>query len=415
MSTTIRDNGYRRLGRWTRRRSASALAVVPVNCQFEQMAVNQRLRALLTVADLDIVTCYPESIPPDISGRARVRSLPLSRRRSSASLKTLLFTAEIIFWSVTQRLLRRRYGVVYTIQDTSAVAGLILRARTDRWVLDVLDDPALSVLNAVQNVQRVKASIMRAHAKMTGTLLPHADLLLTIGMDQHDPLPRLLTGHYRVPSSTVIPLRQCVDIGRIRAIAGPSPFADSDTNTNTNTPRLTYVGYVSRLRGVDTLLDAGRLLCDRGVDAHIVLIGHLKTREQSWIDSASGELPGLDYLGVLPSSDTIKEMAKTTIGILPFPNRRETAPVQQVTGVEFLALGKPIVATDLPGARALVEQGVNGILVPPGDAVAMADAIAAIVTNSELAARMGRASYERAEMFDAKIVGKEIAHALRNR
>ena len=257
----------------------------------------------------------------------------------------------------------------------------------------------------------MKTGIMRAHEKMTGALLPHADLLLTIGMNQHDPLPRLLTGHYRVPPSTVVPLRQCVDIGRIREIAGPPPTADSGTDT----PRVTYVGYVSRLRGVDTLLDAGMLLRDRGVDVHIVLIGHLKTREQAWIDSASGELPGLDYLGVLPSSDTLKEMARTTIGLLPFPDRRETAPVQQVTGVEFLALGKPIVATDLPGARALVEQGVNGILVPPGDAVAMANAIAAIVTNSGIAVAMGRASYERAEMFDATIVRKEIMYALRNR
>lgn len=106
-------------------------------------------------------------------------------------------------------------------------------------------------------------------------------------------------------------------------------------------------------------------------------------------------------------------MSASTVGVLPFPHRRETAPVQAVTGVEYLALGKPIVATDLPGARALVDQHVNGILVPPSDVRAMADAIELIISTPGLADEMSGAAWKKAESFDSLCIRQEIVNVLR--
>ena len=68
------------------------------------------------------------------------------------------------------------------------------------------------------------------------------------------------------------------------------------------------------------------------------------------------------------------------------------APVRAVTVLEYLALGKPIVGTRLPGMASLVDEGLNGFLVTPGDAEAMADAIARLVGDVSLAKRFGEAS-----------------------
>ena len=390
------------------------LAVIPVSCQFEHMAVNQRLRALLDLADVQIVTSHPGSVPPDIAARVRIRSFPLSRRLPSTVLRSPVFAAEVTLWSVARRLAGRRYAVVYTLADPSAAAGRLLRAASGRWVIDVLDDPAQSLGNAVRSAQRLKTALLQARDRVVGGLLPMADVVLTIGLRGDDPLPRLLTDHYGVAARRIVPVRQSVEITRVRQSALARSH-NGPGGPGRPTPSAAFVGYVSRLRGVDTLLRAVAVLRDRGVRIDLVLVGHLKSRDRAWLDAACAHLPGTRYAGVLPSADALAEMARATVGVLPFPDRRETAPVQAVTGIEYLALGKPIVATDLPGARALVDQGVNGILVPPGDAVAMANAIAAIVTNSELAASMGQASYERAEMFDATIVRREVTHALGNR
>lgn len=52
-------------------------------------------------------------------------------------------------------------------------------------------------------------------------------------------------------------------------------------------------------------------------------------------------------------------------------------------------MGKPIVATDVPGCREVVENGHNGLLVPLKDVQAFADAIAKVLDNPALGRRMG--------------------------
>jgi glycosyltransferase involved in cell wall biosynthesis len=390
--------------RGCRRRS---LAVVPVNCRFDHMAVNQRLRALLEISDVDIIASYPESFPADIARRARIRSFPVTRRAIPATVKFPLFAVQVAVWALATRLARRSFEFVYTFQDVSAVAGWLLGPLAGRWAMDVLDDPRQSHGNAAQRRQRLKLALLRRYEQIIGFLLRRAGVVFTIGLIDDDPLPRVLTESYRVAGDRVFPLRQSVDVRLVRACAGQVAAALGAT-----TPQVSFVGYVSKLRGVDTLIRAAIMLRGRDVDFELVLVGHLNRRDEEWLRAAQRSLPGLRYLGVLPSPETLRAVNAVTVGVLPFPDRRETAPVQAVTGIEYLALGKPIVATDLAGARALVDDYVNGMLVPPGDAGAMAQAIEEIVTNPGLAKEMGEASRKKAEAFDAPLIRKEVIRVL---
>lgn len=64
--------------------------------------------------------------------------------------------------------------------------------------------------------------------------------------------------------------------------------------------------------------------------------------------------------------------------------------------VESLACATPVIATDLPGVRTVVDHGVNGLLVAPGDATALAGAIERIVGDEERCARWGAAGRAKA-------------------
>lgn len=73
--------------------------------------------------------------------------------------------------------------------------------------------------------------------------------------------------------------------------------------------------------------------------------------------------------------------------------------------IEAAACALPLIATDMPGCREIVRDGVDGLLVPPRDAAALARAIAGLIDAPDLAAQFGRAARAKAlAEFDEKIV-----------
>jgi phosphatidylinositol alpha-mannosyltransferase len=67
--------------------------------------------------------------------------------------------------------------------------------------------------------------------------------------------------------------------------------------------------------------------------------------------------------------------------------------------VEAMAAGVPVVATDIPGYREVVRDGVDGLLVPPNDATALASAIRRVLSEPDLASALASAGRSRAETF----------------
>ena len=84
--------------------------------------------------------------------------------------------------------------------------------------------------------------------------------------------------------------------------------------------------------------------------------------------------------------------------------------------LEGMAMAKPIVTTRIPGCRDLVEEGVNGYLVAPREADQLADAIARLLNDPQLAAEMGKRSRQIVvERYDVKKVnGQMLAEIDRN-
>jgi glycosyltransferase involved in cell wall biosynthesis len=78
--------------------------------------------------------------------------------------------------------------------------------------------------------------------------------------------------------------------------------------------------------------------------------------------------------------------------------------------IEAAACGRPIVATDQPGCREVVQDGDNGLLIPAQDAIALADALRTLITDPDLRQRMGRRGRDLAvERFS---VGQVIRETL---
>jgi glycosyltransferase involved in cell wall biosynthesis len=141
-------------------------------------------------------------------------------------------------------------------------------------------------------------------------------------------------------------------------------------------------------RGAD-VLRAFRLLRDRGIEATLCMVGDGPEREE--LERLAGEL-GLMRDCLFPGyqEDVAPFFAAFDAFVLPSGN--EGTPV---TAIEALASGCPVVATRVGGVPDVVSDGVDGLLVEPGDREALADALARLAADPELRRRMGEAGRER--------------------
>jgi glycosyltransferase involved in cell wall biosynthesis len=73
-----------------------------------------------------------------------------------------------------------------------------------------------------------------------------------------------------------------------------------------------------------------------------------------------------------------------------------------------MAAGLPVIATGAGGPAEIIEDGVNGLLVPPGDVPALTAAVRRLLGDAELRARIGQAGIERAKDFAPELIGKQM-------
>ncbi|MFL7792157.1 MAG: glycosyltransferase, partial [Anaerolineae bacterium] len=72
--------------------------------------------------------------------------------------------------------------------------------------------------------------------------------------------------------------------------------------------------------------------------------------------------------------------------------------------MEAAAMGKPVVATDVRGCREVVADGETGLLVPVQDSAALAEGLVTVLSDADLARRLGQAGRVRAEaLFDERL------------
>lgn len=151
-----------------------------------------------------------------------------------------------------------------------------------------------------------------------------------------------------------------------------------------------YAGRMIAIKGVDHLVAAHQILRARGLDVRLVLAGASDPENPSAIDAATlarwRALPGIAMPGHV--DDIAYVWAGAHVAVLASLGG-EGLPKSLL---EAAAMGRPIIATDVPGTRAIARQGENALLVPPGDVAALADALETLARDEVLRRRFGAAS-----------------------
>lgn len=152
-----------------------------------------------------------------------------------------------------------------------------------------------------------------------------------------------------------------------------------------------YVGRLSDEKGIKYLFKASSMLCDRGYKIKVLVIGDGPLKEELESMAADGNLHE-----IIIFTGFIKDVEKylASIDIFVLPSITEGTPMALL---EAMAMGKPVIATEVGGVPNVVKSGKNGLLVPSKDSEKIGDAIQYLMSNKNMCEKISIAGKKTVE------------------
>ncbi|MEO5940257.1 MAG: glycosyltransferase [Candidatus Limnocylindrales bacterium] len=196
------------------------------------------------------------------------------------------------------------------------------------------------------------------------------------------PVPNLVVLHVGIDGRRFAPR------SRSRAVGGP-PLP----------PRILCIGTLHEVKGQRHLIAAARLLAERGTAFELSFVGDGPDRAE--LEALAAEVPPVArvaFLGQLTRDRIVELLASADLLVAPSvptaAGKREGIPVVLI---EAMASGVAVVASHLSGIPELVEDGVTGLTVGPGDSAGLATAIQALLDDPDRRAALAAAGRRRVE------------------
>jgi len=183
------------------------------------------------------------------------------------------------------------------------------------------------------------------------------------------------------------------------------PFLERAPTPLPERPTALFVGVLERYKAVDVLAEAWRLAAPRVPDATLHVVGRGTLRDV--VERLAAELPAqTSWTESLTNSDVARALDEATVLVLPSRSEGLGRVV-----VEAFCRGRGVVASRVGGIPDVVEDGATGILVAPGDARALAEALVRVLEDRPLAERLAAATRPAVEPWLA--TSEEYARAIR--
>jgi glycosyltransferase involved in cell wall biosynthesis len=354
--------------------------------------------------DVDLVAMRRPGEPPfEVVEGARIFRLPLSHRHGASfaeSVREYVGFATLASFQVARLFLRRRYEVIHVHNppDFLIVAALLPKLFGSRVIFDIHDlAPDMFAMRFADRHGAVLADRLLMLVERAATAV--ADSVITV----HEPYRRELIKR-RVPEEKTIVVMNSVDE---EILPG-----ESIKSTQANGFRVVYHGTLSPHYGVDLLVEAGAHVANQIPDFHIELYGSgdlLPALERRSAELGLSEMLRIE--GVLPQREVLRQIQGASVGVVPnLPTRLNRFALSSKL-LEYVALKIPVVAARLPTlCEYFSDEEV--LFFRPGDAAALADALAAVADDADAAAARSAAALHRYEDYRWNIYAPQYAAIL---
>ena len=190
--------------------------------------------------------------------------------------------------------------------------------------------------------------------------------------------------------SKIVVIRNGVDLTRFNGAPDPEGLRLT-LGLPPGTPLVAVISRLTRLKGLEDFLAAAAQLRTSHPDARFLIVGETAPHDTAYLDvlrdlaAALGVRDRVIFTGL--RSDVPALLAGVDVSVMPSLNEALSNVL-----LESMAAGAPTVATRVGGTPEALADGVNGLLVPPGEAPALSAAIARLLDDRALAARLGQAA-----------------------
>ena len=210
---------------------------------------------------------------------------------------------------------------------------------------------------------------------------------------------RFFGGRYRiVPNGVRIPTEPELALAKGEGVATDGAGAGIEPS-GSDQLRILFIGQAVERKGLPVLLRAFEALREH-VPATLTLVG----ASPAEVAHMTLEDRGVRALGKVSDEQKLAELARADLLCAPSLHGESFGMIL----TEAFAAATPVLASDIPGYRDVVRDGVDGQLVPPGDPLALAEALRQLALDGRRRERMAQAARERAGRFAWPHVAAEV-------
>ncbi|HEX5415617.1 MAG TPA: glycosyltransferase family 4 protein [Chloroflexota bacterium] len=175
--------------------------------------------------------------------------------------------------------------------------------------------------------------------------------------------------------------------------ASATPYADLADDP----PTILFVGRLDRRKGFPVLLRAFAELCRRGSPARLLVVGAYDAEQTACFQRviAREGIPNVCFAGYADVGALARYYQSSSIVCVPSLGSESFGMVL----LEAMAAGKPVVASAIAGYREVLEDGEQGLLVPPGSVPHLTDALDALLRDPDRRRALGRAGAVKARDY----------------
>ena len=255
------------------------------------------------------------------------------------------------------------YGNVFAIPPARLVAPVVIASIRDR-------SPYLTSM---------QKRVQRYACQFADRILVNADAVKDwlITEEGYDP-------------SNIVVIRNGVDTARF-AIASAGDRLRRELGIAADARLVVVVSRLARLKGIEHFLQAAAALKPRYADVQFLIVGETSPPDPAYLAQLQGLAHALGVADVVTftglRSDVPAVLGAADVAVMPSLNEALSNVL-----LESMAAGAPVVATRVGGTPEALVDGDTGLLVPPGDAGAIAAAVSRLLDDGELARRLGCAA-----------------------
>ncbi|MCP5081683.1 MAG: glycosyltransferase family 4 protein [Alphaproteobacteria bacterium] len=274
-------------------------------------------------------------------------------------------------WRVLRQALASGAKICHFHDPELVPVGMVLSLLGRKVVYDVHEDVPLQILNK----KWLSPWLRRPMAMLTGSAEWLATRLFFAGVVAATP-----------PIAKRFPARTTVTVQNFPEIVASAPAPTAQT-LRQRPDRAIYIGSINENRGLREIIRAVHLSNNSATS--LILCGQFTDPA---LEAECRALPAwkrVDFRGWQTSDQVLQALSEAKVGLVtlgPIPNYIESYPIKLF---EYMAMGIPVVASDFPLWRSIVEDAGSGLLVDPLNPQEIAEAMDWLMSHPEDAAQMG--------------------------